>query len=47
MAWRSSGATNKELIENLWNNKLITDLRVKEAFLQVSSFPTSLLAQFN
>jgi protein-L-isoaspartate(D-aspartate) O-methyltransferase len=35
MAWRSSGATNRDLIENLWNNKLIKDARVKEAFLKV------------
>ena len=36
MAWRSSGATNRDLIENLWNNKLIKDARVKEAFLKVA-----------
>jgi protein-L-isoaspartate(D-aspartate) O-methyltransferase len=36
MAWRSSGATNKDLIENLWRNKLITDPRVKAAFLKVN-----------
>ncbi|KAH6677804.1 protein-L-isoaspartate O-methyltransferase [Plectosphaerella plurivora] len=35
MAWRSSGATNRELIENLWRNSLITDQRVKDAFLTV------------
>jgi hypothetical protein len=35
MAWRSHGATNKELIENLYTNKLIKDVRVKEAFLKV------------
>ncbi|EOO03178.1 putative protein-beta-aspartate methyltransferase protein [Phaeoacremonium minimum UCRPA7] len=35
MAWRSSGSSNKALIENLWKNELITDSRVKEAFLKV------------
>ncbi|KAK3690199.1 protein-L-isoaspartate O-methyltransferase [Podospora appendiculata] len=35
MAWRSSASTNAGLIENLWRNKLITDPRVKEAFLKV------------
>ncbi|KAK0724880.1 protein-L-isoaspartate O-methyltransferase [Lasiosphaeris hirsuta] len=35
MAWRSSGATNRDLIENLWRNKLITEPQVKEAFLKV------------
>ncbi|KAH8903784.1 protein-L-isoaspartate O-methyltransferase [Coniochaeta sp. PMI_546] len=35
MAWRSSGATNRDLIENLWNNNLIQDARAKEAFLKV------------
>ncbi|KAK0714165.1 protein-L-isoaspartate O-methyltransferase [Lasiosphaeria miniovina] len=35
MAWRSSGASNRDLIENLWRNKLIQDMRVKEAFLKV------------
>lgn len=38
MAWRSHGATNRELIENLWTNKLIKDARVKEAFLKASTF---------
>jgi hypothetical protein len=42
MAWRSHGATNRELIENLWNNKLIKDPRVKEAFLKVP-FPLPLI----
>ena len=35
MAWRSSGATNRDLIENLWRNDLIKDSKVKEAFLKV------------
>ncbi|KAM7218052.1 Protein of unknown function (DUF2370) domain containing protein [Rhypophila decipiens] len=35
MAWRSSGATNTDLIENLWRNKMITTPVVKSAFLSV------------
>lgn len=35
MAWRCSGSTNESLIENMWKNGLITDPRVKEAFLKV------------
>lgn len=35
MAWRSHGSTNDELVEQLWRNGLITDERVKEAFLKV------------
>lgn len=35
MAWRSSGATHRELIENLFRNGLIKDQRVKEAMLSV------------
>lgn len=35
MAWRSSGATHRELIENLYRNGLIKDQRVKEAMLKV------------
>lgn len=35
MAWRSSGSSNTELIENLYRHRLITDSRVKEAFLKV------------
>ncbi|KAK4185671.1 hypothetical protein QBC35DRAFT_524769 [Podospora australis] len=35
MAWRSSGATNRDLIENLWRNKMITKPEVKAAFLKV------------
>lgn len=35
MAWRSSGATHRELIENLFKNGLIKDQRVKEAMLKV------------
>lgn len=37
MAWRCTGATNAELIENMWKNQLISDARVKEAFLKVRS----------
>ncbi|KAK0610617.1 hypothetical protein B0T17DRAFT_593730 [Bombardia bombarda] len=35
MAWRSTGKTNTELIENLCRNKMIHDPRVKAAFLKV------------
>ncbi|KAK4160499.1 protein-L-isoaspartate O-methyltransferase-domain-containing protein [Cladorrhinum sp. PSN259] len=35
MAWRSSGSSNKDLVENLWKNKLITKGEVKDAFLKV------------
>ncbi|KAF6808934.1 hypothetical protein CSOJ01_07204 [Colletotrichum sojae] len=35
MAWRSSGASNKDLVENMWRHGLIKDQRVKEAFLKV------------
>ena len=35
MAWRSSGVSNVELVENLWRNGLVTDPRAKEAFLKV------------
>lgn len=35
MAWRSSGATNRDLVENLWTNGLITSPAAKEAFLKV------------
>ncbi|CAF3453275.1 hypothetical protein SNK03_009357 [Fusarium graminearum] len=35
MAWTCSGDTNSALIENMWKNGLITDARVKEAFLKV------------
>ncbi|KAK1752870.1 hypothetical protein QBC47DRAFT_453576 [Echria macrotheca] len=35
MAWRSSGASNRDLIENLWRNDLIKNPQVKEAFLKV------------
>ena len=37
MAWRSSGATNRDLIENLWRHQLIKNPLVKEAFLKVRS----------
>ncbi|OLN96904.1 Protein-L-isoaspartate(D-aspartate) O-methyltransferase [Colletotrichum chlorophyti] len=35
MAWRSSGATNRELVENLERNGFIKDEKVKTAFLTV------------
>ncbi|TKX24662.1 putative protein-L-isoaspartate O-methyltransferase [Elsinoe australis] len=35
MAWRCSGATNSELIQNLWDNGLITSERVKNAMTNV------------
>lgn len=35
MAWRCSGDSNAALIENMSNAGLITDSRVKEAFLKV------------
>lgn len=37
MAWRSSGASNEALIENLARNGLITQQRVKQAMLSVST----------
>lgn len=36
MAWRSSGTSNEDLVNRLWKNGLITDERVKEAFLKVT-----------
>ncbi|KAL2023276.1 hypothetical protein VTK56DRAFT_3014 [Thermocarpiscus australiensis] len=35
MAWRSSGGSNRDLVENLWRHQLITHPEVKEAFLKV------------
>ncbi|VBB81689.1 Putative beta-aspartate methyltransferase [Podospora comata] len=35
MAWRSSGTSNSELVENLWRNEMITHPEVKSAFLKV------------
>ncbi|KAK4136066.1 protein-L-isoaspartate O-methyltransferase [Trichocladium antarcticum] len=35
MAWRSSGGSNRDLIENLFRNGMIKHLEVKEAFLKV------------
>jgi hypothetical protein len=35
MAWRSSGASNRELIENLFRNGLIKDQRIKETMLHI------------
>jgi protein-L-isoaspartate(D-aspartate) O-methyltransferase len=43
MAWRSSGATNKDLIENLWRNGLIKNMEVKTAFLKVRIHPDGVL----
>ncbi len=46
MAWRSSGTSNKELIENLWKNGLIKEPKVKEAFLKVNPEPESIPTGF-
>jgi protein-L-isoaspartate(D-aspartate) O-methyltransferase len=35
MAWRSSGGSHRELIENLFKNGLIKDQRIKQAMLSV------------
>jgi len=35
MAWRSSGKTNAELVENLWRNGLVSSVRVREAMKRV------------
>ena len=35
MAWRCTGSTNTELIENMWRHRLISDAKVKDAFLKV------------
>jgi hypothetical protein len=35
MAWRSSGGSHRELIENLYRNGLIKDQRIKEVMLQI------------
>lgn len=40
MAWYCSGSTNAELVENLFNEGLIKDERVKEAMIKVSSYPS-------
>ncbi|KAK6206387.1 protein-L-isoaspartate O-methyltransferase [Colletotrichum tabaci] len=45
MAWRSSGATNEELVENMWKRGLIKDQRVKDAFLKLFTNIISLLLQ--
>ncbi|CAG7559355.1 unnamed protein product [Fusarium equiseti] len=44
MAWTCSGDTNSALIENMWKNGLITDARVKEAFLKVQ--PPSFVSRY-
>jgi protein-L-isoaspartate(D-aspartate) O-methyltransferase len=43
MAWRCTGSTNEALIDNMWRSGLITDARVKEAFLKVLSEDFALL----
>lgn len=35
MAWRSSGRTNQELVDNLWANGLMKNERVRAAMLAV------------
>lgn len=35
MAWRSSGKTNAELIDNLFNNGLISSSKVRDAMIKV------------
>jgi hypothetical protein len=35
MAWRSSGSTHRELIENLYRNGFIRDERIKDAMIKV------------
>lgn len=40
MAWRSSGSTNAELINNLFKNGLISTERVRDAMLKVMSLQT-------
>ena len=35
MAWRSSGSTHRELIENLYRNGFIKDERIFEAMVRV------------
>ncbi|KAL1900782.1 hypothetical protein Cpir12675_000796 [Ceratocystis pirilliformis] len=35
MAWRSSGSSNKELVENMQRNELITDHRIANVLLQI------------
>lgn len=50
MAWRSSGNTNAELIENLYANGMIKSVRVKQAMKGVSTtsepFPPNLFSFF-
>lgn len=41
MAWRCSGTSNKELIENLSRSGLIKNERVKQAMIGVSETPDS------
>jgi len=45
MAWRCSGSSNKELVENLFKNGLITSSRVRDAMMMVCPLPplTSIL----
>lgn len=39
MAWHSSGATNEEMIDNLFKNGLITSSRVRDAMMKVRLLP--------
>jgi protein-L-isoaspartate(D-aspartate) O-methyltransferase len=39
MAWRCSGSSNKELVENLFKNGLITSSRVRDAMMRVCPLP--------
>lgn len=39
MAWRSSGQTNEELVNNLFRNGVLTTERVRDAMLKVSQRP--------
>jgi hypothetical protein len=44
MAWRCSGGSNEQLVENMWQSKLITHARAKEAFLKVCILATHISA---
>lgn len=42
MAWRCSGQTNTELVENLFKNRIVQTTRVKDAMLKVNqTIPSS------
>lgn len=36
MAWRCSGGSNDELVDNMWRNGVITDERVRDVMKRVS-----------